>query len=159
MTHAPSAGTNRIRFNGFAGGLFKLPASQALKATPAKLYFTSCLCEKQCANRADQAAQNQDYHGQEGHSEAHAAIVRVFHISKRVQFPADQVHDPKRGCNSRAEVVGKQVYSRQESNQLFQSILLDTKMTLENLVSGNGRRFHPIATARTPDFEAKHNEL
>jgi hypothetical protein len=35
-THAPSAGTNRIRFNGFTGGL-ALPASQALKATPAIL--------------------------------------------------------------------------------------------------------------------------
>src|SRR5579864_9481063 len=38
FSHAPSAGTNRIRFNGFAGGrAFTRPASQALKATPALL--------------------------------------------------------------------------------------------------------------------------
>ena len=55
--------------------------------------------------------------------------------------------------------MAEEIESGQEYNQLLQSILLDPKIPLEYLVSGDGRSLDSEASARLGDAQPEHQEL
>src|ERR1700734_93614 len=111
-THAPSAGTNRIRFNGFAG----VPYAASISGPRGHPSVLKKILEKKRADRADQAAHDQNHHGQESHAVAHFSFGRVLDISVSVELSADQIDYPKRRRDQGTEIMREQIDSRQKSN-------------------------------------------
>src|SRR5271157_4210610 len=109
--------------------------------------------------RADQSACDQDDRGQKGQTEAGAAFCGILDIAGGVQFAAYQIDDAKGGTPEGVEIMAEQIQSGNKSNQLLQSILLNAKMPLENLIAGGGGGLDPVLSPSPADLEAENNEL
>src|ERR1700728_172 len=110
-------------------------------------------------DRSEQTAEDQNCHGKHRQDVPDLALLRVFHIGERVDFPADQVDHTQHRSDERAVVMAEDIERGQKYDQLLQGILLDAKISFEYLVSRDGRRHDSVAPARFRDLETEYHEL
>jgi hypothetical protein len=81
----------------------------------------------QVPDRPDQTAEQQRRHGQKAQAVSEAALGGVLGVARRIDLPACEVDDTQRRGPQRVEISAEQINSGEESDQLFQRILLNSE--------------------------------